>query len=238
MEGLHRGKRRGERHGGDARVLPVTIALPNARLGAAQRDLIAELVRDGLDSLAAAAGKVRREIAKLPDGVHRFADRLDDGTPICAALHISGERMVVDFAGTGAASPGNLNAPRSVVRAAVLYVLRCLVAERIPLCGGCLEPVEIRIPPGSLLLENDSLAPHLGELDPRALTYRWTHPDPEMDRLQEKASVLVEEGVALGRSNHALFHDLAELAAVGEVGGEEFLRTPTRPPRLSEAWFC
>jgi 5-oxoprolinase (ATP-hydrolysing) len=37
------------------------------------------------------------------------------------------------------------------VRAAVLYVLRCLVAERIPLCGGCLEPVEIRIPAGSLL---------------------------------------------------------------------------------------
>jgi 5-oxoprolinase (ATP-hydrolysing) len=109
------------------------------------------VARTMADIQAAAAGKVRREIAKLPDGVHRFADRLDDGTPVCAALHIDGERMVVDFAGTGAASPGNLNAPRSVVRAAVLYVLRCLVAERIPLCGGCLEPVELRIPPGSLL---------------------------------------------------------------------------------------
>jgi 5-oxoprolinase (ATP-hydrolysing) len=99
----------------------------------------------------AAAGKVRREIAKLGDGVHRFEDRLDDGTPVCAALEIAGERMRIDFAGTGPASAGNLNAPPAVVRAAVLYVLRCLVAERIPLNGGCLEPVEIRVPPGSLL---------------------------------------------------------------------------------------
>ena len=94
---------------------------------------------------------MRREIAKLPDGVHRFEDRLDDGTPVCASLHVDGDRMRVDFTGTGPASPRNLNAPGSVVRAAVLYVLRCLVAERIPLCSGCLEPVEIRIPPGSLL---------------------------------------------------------------------------------------
>jgi 5-oxoprolinase (ATP-hydrolysing) len=100
---------------------------------------------------SAAAGKVRREIAKLPDGIRRFADRMDDGTPVCATLEIEGSRMRIDFAGTGPASHGNLNAPRAVVQAAVLYVLRCLVAERIPLNGGCLEPVEIRVPPGSLL---------------------------------------------------------------------------------------
>jgi 5-oxoprolinase (ATP-hydrolysing) len=59
--------------------------------------------------------------------------------------------MAIDFAGTSAAVPGNLNAPRAVVQAAVIYVLRSLVAERIPLNGGCLEPVAIAIPPGSLL---------------------------------------------------------------------------------------
>jgi len=100
---------------------------------------------------AAAAGKVGREIGRLRDGVHRFEDRMDDGTPLCATLEISGERMRIDFAGTGAAHAGNLNAPRAVVQAAVIYVLRALVAERIPLNGGCLEPVEIRIPEGSLL---------------------------------------------------------------------------------------
>ena len=113
----------------------------------------------GLESIAvtmrqlqeAAAGKVRREIAKLPDGEHAFADRLDDGTPLAVRLVVAGERMTIDFAGTGAAVPGNLNAPRAVVQAAVIYVLRTLVAERIPLNGGCLEPVEVIVPPGSLL---------------------------------------------------------------------------------------
>jgi 5-oxoprolinase (ATP-hydrolysing) len=99
----------------------------------------------------AAAGKVAREIGRLPDGVQRFEDRMDDGTPICVELAISGERMTIDFAGTGPAQAGNLNAPRAVVHAAVIYVLRALVAERIPLNGGCLEPVEIRVPAGSLL---------------------------------------------------------------------------------------
>ncbi|MBW1685057.1 MAG: hydantoinase B/oxoprolinase family protein, partial [Deltaproteobacteria bacterium] len=126
----------------------------------AGRGLLRELVDEhGLAVVAtsmrqlqqAAAGKVAREIGRLPDGVQRFEDRMDDGTPICVELSISGERMTIDFAGTGPAQAGNLNAPRAVVQAAVIYVLRALVAERIPLNGGCLDPVEIRVPPGSLL---------------------------------------------------------------------------------------
>jgi 5-oxoprolinase (ATP-hydrolysing) len=100
---------------------------------------------------AASAAKVAREISRLPDGTHRFEDQLDDGTPICVALEIRGEHMTIDFAGTGSAVPGNLNAPRAIVQAAVIYVLRSLVAERIPLNGGCLDPVEVRVPEGSLL---------------------------------------------------------------------------------------
>ncbi len=99
----------------------------------------------------AAAGKVAREIGRLPDGEHVFEDAMDDGTPVRVALRVDGERMIVDFAGTGPAVAGNLNAPRAVVQAAVIYVLRAMVAERIPLNGGCLAPVEIRVPPGSLL---------------------------------------------------------------------------------------
>lgn len=100
---------------------------------------------------ATAAAKVRREIAALPDGVHTFRDRMDDGTPVVVALEVSGDCLRVDFAGTGPVSRGNLNAPRAVVQAAVIYVLRSLVAERIPLNGGCLAPVELQIPPASLL---------------------------------------------------------------------------------------
>ena len=99
----------------------------------------------------AAGAKVAREIGRLPDGEHRFEDALDDGTPLCVSLGVRGETLSIDFAGTGAALDGNLNAPRAVVESAVLYVLRCLVAERIPLNGGCLAPVHLDIPPGSLL---------------------------------------------------------------------------------------
>ncbi len=109
----------------------------------------------------AAAYKVARELARMPVGRHVFEDALDDGTPICVSLAIEHvppaagaglpARMRIDFAGTGGASRGNLNAPSAVVRAAVIYVLRSLVEERIPLNGGCLDPVEISIPADSIL---------------------------------------------------------------------------------------
>jgi radical SAM superfamily enzyme YgiQ (UPF0313 family) len=98
--------------------------------------------------------------------------------------------------------------------------------------------LRLLIPPGSLLLRNESLEPSLGELDSRALTYRWTHPDPEMDRLQQAAAAVVEDGLAGGRSNHALFHDLAALARNGPGGIEEVVASAARPPRLTESWFC
>jgi len=99
----------------------------------------------------AAAARVGSQIEKLADGVHRFADRLDNGTPIEVALEVRGSRMRIDFEGTGPAVAGNLNAPRAVVHAAVIYVLRSLVAEQIPLNAGCLDPVEIAIPEASIL---------------------------------------------------------------------------------------
>jgi 5-oxoprolinase (ATP-hydrolysing) len=99
----------------------------------------------------AAGQKVARAIARLAPGDHVFEDRLDDGTRIRVSIQIAGARMRIDFTGTDPATPGNLNAPRAVVLAAVLYVLRCMVAERIPLNGGCLSPVEVVVPQGSLL---------------------------------------------------------------------------------------
>jgi 5-oxoprolinase (ATP-hydrolysing) len=59
--------------------------------------------------------------------------------------------MEVDFSGTSPEIEGNLNAPRAVTIAALIYVLRTLVGEPIPLNGGCLRPVDICIPKGSLL---------------------------------------------------------------------------------------
>ena len=138
------------------------IADIQAQIAANRRgqQLLAELVeRYGTDTVARymahvqdnAAACTAEAIEALPDGVHRFCDVLDDGTLIRVAIEVSGDRMVVDFAGTGAQVGGNLNAPRAVTLAAVLYVLRCLVGRDIPLNAGCLRPVTIRIPPRSVL---------------------------------------------------------------------------------------
>jgi 5-oxoprolinase (ATP-hydrolysing) len=122
--------------------------------------LLGELVdRYGLDTVLAymghvqdnAASKVADEIAKIADGEHRFADVLDDGDPIRVTLRVDGSRMEIDFTGTGAELEGNLNAPRAVTMAAVIYVLRTLVGEPIPLNAGCLRPITLRVPEGSLL---------------------------------------------------------------------------------------
>ncbi|HEY8427881.1 MAG TPA: hydantoinase B/oxoprolinase family protein, partial [Sandaracinaceae bacterium] len=101
---------------------------------------------------ADAAAKVEEAIEALPDGEHAFEDALDDGTPVRVRVTVRGRRMEIDFAGTGAELEGsNLNAPRAVTMAAVIYVLRALVGAPIPLNAGCLAPVRVRIPPRSLL---------------------------------------------------------------------------------------
>jgi 5-oxoprolinase (ATP-hydrolysing) len=98
-----------------------------------------------------AAACVRAAIARLHDG--RFSVELDGGERISVSVTIAADRRraTVDFAGTSPASPGNFNAPAAIVRAAVLYVFRTLVRESIPLNGGCLEPLTIVLPEGSLL---------------------------------------------------------------------------------------
>ncbi len=94
----------------------------------------------------AAAEKVRRALSRLAGGQYTFHDHLDDGSPIAVTITIAAGRAVFDFAGTGPVVPGNLNANRAITTSAVLYVLRALVDEDIPLNQGILAPVEIRLP--------------------------------------------------------------------------------------------
>ncbi len=98
-----------------------------------------------------AADAVAEALEELQDGTFRW--RGDGGEEICVAIRIDrgARRALIDFSGTSPQSPGNLNAPAAVCRAAVLYVFRCLVKRDIPLNEGCLQPLELRIPAGSLL---------------------------------------------------------------------------------------
>lgn len=80
-------------------------------------------------------------------------DYMDDGTPICLAVTISPHTgsAILDFTGTGAQVLGNWNAPEAITNSAVLYALRCMVGNDIPLNHGCMKPIELVIPPSSLL---------------------------------------------------------------------------------------
>ncbi|MFE7126853.1 hydantoinase B/oxoprolinase family protein [Streptomyces sp. NPDC057617] len=94
---------------------------------------------------------VRRILAGLRDGSYRY--ETDGGAVIEVALRVdrAARSAVLDFTGSSPQLPGNFNAPKSVVMAAVLYVFRTLVADDIPLNSGCLEPLEVRVPDGSML---------------------------------------------------------------------------------------
>lgn len=80
-------------------------------------------------------------------------DYMDDGSPIALRVTIDEETggAVFDFEGTGPEMRGNLNTPVCVVHAAVIYCLRSMIGEDIPLNAGCLVPLDIRIPKGTLL---------------------------------------------------------------------------------------
>ncbi|MER6701939.1 hydantoinase B/oxoprolinase family protein [Streptomyces fimicarius] len=94
---------------------------------------------------------VRRIVAGLHDGHCRY--ETDGGAVIQVRLTVDRDARAahLDFTGTSPQQPGNANAPRSVVMAAVLYVFRTLVGRDIPLNSGCLKPLEVTIPPGSML---------------------------------------------------------------------------------------
>ncbi|HEX4303006.1 MAG TPA: hydantoinase B/oxoprolinase family protein [Rhizomicrobium sp.] len=94
---------------------------------------------------------VRQAIGRLSDGA--FAMPMDGGLKICVAVTV--DRMArsarIDFSGTSRQAASNFNAPGSVTKAAVLYVFRCLVDSDIPMNAGCLKPLDIVVPDGSLL---------------------------------------------------------------------------------------
>jgi 5-oxoprolinase (ATP-hydrolysing) len=145
-----------------ARNIRQNLADLRAQLAANQqgmRQLDKAVQRYGLDTVERylrfvrdnAAMSVRRLLGTLRDG--EFTYELDSGEQIRVSIRVDPEqrRAVIDFTGSSAQSPGNFNAPQAVTRAAVLYVFRSLITDAIPMNEGCLEPLTVRIPEGSLL---------------------------------------------------------------------------------------
>ena len=117
-------------------------------MNGAGRDTVIAYMRHVRDN---AATIVRRMLCGLPDGHFRY--ELDDGAAVEVDVKVDREagRARIDFTGTSDQQPNNFNAPASICRAAVLYVIRTLLDDDIPMNDGCLEPIDLVIPEGSLL---------------------------------------------------------------------------------------
>ena len=123
------------------------------------RELHAMVAQYGLDVVQSymrhvqdnAEESVRRIISRLKDGA--FTLPLDNGAEIRVAIRVDAvaRSATIDFTGTSAQLTNNFNAPTAVCMAAVLYVFRTLVDDEIPLNAGCLKPLEVVIPDGSML---------------------------------------------------------------------------------------
>lgn len=125
--------------------------------GAAElKRLVAHYGREGVAAYMRhvqdnAEEQIKRVIARLTPGV--FEAPMDNGALIRVAITPDAEQRTVrvDFTGSSAQQHSNFNAPLAITRAAVLYVFRTLVDDNIPLNEGCLKPIEIIVPEGSLL---------------------------------------------------------------------------------------
>jgi 5-oxoprolinase (ATP-hydrolysing) len=131
-------------------------ALASIRLGEA---LLQDLcVKYGVDHVrgnmirlrAQAASMFRAALNKLPAGKFEATERLDDGSQLRVAMQKTSNRLVIDFGGSSNTHPGNLNATRAIVQSVVLYVIRILVDEPIPMNEGLMENVKLIIPKGLL----------------------------------------------------------------------------------------
>ncbi len=140
----------------------------SAQIAANQRgaERLAEMVtRYGWKEITDAEGQLlaytermtRRLIKSLPSGVYRFTDQLDDDgvndqpVPITVAVTIRGDSAKVDFTGSASQQAGSVNAVYAITLSAVYYVFRCLLELDVPNNSGCLAPLEVIAPPGTVV---------------------------------------------------------------------------------------
>ncbi|URD60888.1 hydantoinase B/oxoprolinase family protein [Sphingomonas sp. KRR8] len=147
--------RRPDRNLADLKAQLAACSRGEALLRAAADEHGAEVVAAFMGHvLANAEESVRQLLGRLDDGA--FAYEMDNGAVVKVAIRVdrAARSAVFDFSGTSPQRPDNFNAPRAITRAAALYVVRTLIDDDIPLNDGCLRPVTLVVPEGSML------APH------------------------------------------------------------------------------
>jgi 5-oxoprolinase (ATP-hydrolysing) len=220
----------------------VNLADLRAQIAANERG-VAELRRMcehfGLDVVQAYMGHVqdnaeeavRRVIGALTDGECTY--QTDSGAVIKVAVRVDrpARSAVIDFTGTSPQQPGNFNAPSSVAMAAVLYVLRTLVADEIPLNSGCLKPVRVIIPPGCLLAPAYPAAVAAGNVETsQAVT----------GALYAALRVMAEgsgtmNNVTIGNEEHQYYETVASGSGAGDgFAGADVVQTHMTNSRLTD----
>ena len=113
---------------------------------------------EGVAQLNDYAQRLARQcLIDIPDGDYHFSDVMDDDglgnvdLPITVRLHVRNHEITVDFSGTAAQTPGNINCPLSVAAAGVYYVFSCLMPSYAPTCEGRFRDISIKAPKGCLL---------------------------------------------------------------------------------------
>ncbi|WP_027995982.1 hydantoinase B/oxoprolinase family protein [Simplicispira psychrophila] len=184
---------------------------------------------------------IARLAGRVPDAPFTLA--LDNGAQIQVAVRINAasRSAEVDFTGTSAQQDNNFNAPTAVCMAAVLYVFRCLVDDDIPLNAGCLKPITVIIPPGSLLSPQPPAAVVAGNVETSTCITNallgalgvQASSQPTMNNLTfGNAQYQYYETIAGGSGAGGVFDDSGAL--VGGFSGTSVVQTHMTNSRLTD----
>ncbi len=108
---------------------------------------------------------VRRVISQIDDAAFDYETDTGDRIKLRIKIDKQERSAVIDFTGTSDNVPSNFNAPAAITQAAVLYVFRCLVDDDIPLNAGCMKPITLIIPEGTILNPNHPAAVVAGNVE-------------------------------------------------------------------------
>jgi 5-oxoprolinase (ATP-hydrolysing) len=178
-----------------------------------------------------AAESVRRVITALHDG--EFAYELDNGAQVVVAVRVNREERTaeIDFTGTSPQLAGNFNAPSSVAMAAVLYVFRTLVDDDIPLNSGCLHPLEVIIPPGTMLSPEYPAAVAAGNVETSQVVTGALY--AALGVMAEGSGTM--NNVTFGNDSYQYYETVASGSGAGEgFDGTDVVQTKMTNSRLTD----
>jgi 5-oxoprolinase (ATP-hydrolysing) len=178
-----------------------------------------------------AAGAVRNVITALRDGSCHY--ELDNGAKIRVAVTVdhAARQAVIDFTGTSPQLDGNFNAPSSVAMAAVLYVFRTLVDKDIPLNAGCLKPLTVVIPPGTMLSPQYPAAVAAGNVETSQAVTGALY--AALNAMAEGSGTM--NNVTFGNERHQYYETVASGSGAGEgFNGTDVVQTKMTNSRLTD----